>query len=97
MFLLWMIASTFAVEVVQIQNHSSVLRQSTSTETSTTDSGCDDACQVGQCHFGHCSHINFAQTTMNLIVPVLVAFDKTNSGNFQLSYSEQPTRPPRLS
>ncbi len=58
---------------------------------------CDDACQVGQCHFGHCSFVNFPQISVGAIVPVFVGFNRSDSFDFQPSYSEQPTRPPRLS
>jgi hypothetical protein len=64
---------------------------------STNDNSCDDVCQLGQCHFGHCSHMSLSSVAVGLITSILVGFDKSDLFNFPLSNSDQPTRPPRLS
>lgn len=92
-----MIASSFALEVVAFQEHSSFSQESSSKESSEPHSGCDDACQVGQCHFGHCSHMNFTQTAIDTNQSIAETFYASELIVIQTSFDDGLTRPPRLS
>lgn len=58
---------------------------------------CDDVCQSGLCHFGHCSHVTFSVISLDLMTRVLVSFHRNESFHLPLSCTDQPARPPRLS
>lgn len=66
-------------------------------QTSTSQSDHEDCCDMGQCHFGHCSHMNFVSDSSDHMVPVLVTFYKIDSLHFWSYYTDQPTRPPQFS
>ena len=79
------------------QTSHSVQKQHSMPLETTPSNGCEDLCNLGQCHFGHCSHMNVVGMAIGLVVPILVAFHHSDSFAFFLNVSEQPTRPPRLS
>lgn len=66
-------------------------------DTSDDHNSCDDVCQSGLCHFGHCSHMTISNVQISLIIPIMISFYKTESFHFPLSKADEPARPPRLS
>lgn len=87
--LLTLFCVIFAMELVP---NPQLVHQSSSQQTD-----CNDLCDAGTCHLGHCSDMNFATVSSNQIVPVLVTFYKINSLHVYSYYTDQPIRPPQLS
>lgn len=100
--LLLMISASFGSEFAHsnqdsIESSHAVQDQHSKPSTPSQSNGCEDLCGLGQCHFGHCSHMNIVDMAISMVVPILIAFHQSDSFTFIANISEQPTRPPRLS
>jgi hypothetical protein len=100
--LLMIIGLSIASELSQsnlgtFQASHSVQEQHSMPLEATHSNGCEDLCNLGQCHFGHCSHMNIVNVATGLNTPIVIAFHQHDSSTSAVTFSEQPTRPPRLS